>query len=76
VQIDLEMAFADGESVMARMEKFIVDIYTSLQGEGLTQTRLPRAPFPRMTYNRAMNRHGVDKPDLRIKNFVSNPYSL
>lgn len=70
-QIDLEMAFADGPLVMRRMEKFIVDLYTSLHGQGLALKTLPKLPFLRMTYEQAMALHGVDKPDLRISDSVS-----
>ncbi|KAI9743618.1 MAG: hypothetical protein M1818_002934 [Claussenomyces sp. TS43310] len=63
-QIDLEMAFSDGEVVMHRMEAFIKDLFNRLRDQGMT---VPEVPFRRMTYDRAMTDYGVDKPDLRIK---------
>lgn len=66
-QIDLEMAFADGESVMNRVEQLIKSVYSKFAKQGTTiNAPLPDSPFLRMSYNEAMSEHGSDKPDLRI----------
>lgn len=73
VKVDLEMAFSDGGKVMTRTEHFIHSLI-----DGLIKTyphqeltiRLPKPPFPRMTYHEAMHKHGSDKPDLRIPDEV------
>lgn len=61
------MAFANGEVVMQRMEKFIRDLFSRLEALGL---EVPKTPFVRMTYDHAMTRYGVDKPDVRINALV------
>ena len=59
-QVDMELSFVEEE-----------DIYTV--GEGLMQLLFKETigldlslPFPRMTYEEAMNRYGCDKPDTRF----------
>ncbi len=59
-QIDLEMSFVDEEDVMAIGEGFIVRVYKEVLGIDIP------TPFPRMTYEEAMNRFGSDKPDVRF----------
>ncbi|MBS3780814.1 MAG: aspartate--tRNA ligase, partial [Desulfovermiculus sp.] len=59
-QIDLEMSFVDEEQVMAEAEGLI----SSLFQDTLSQT-LP-APFPRLSYDQAMQEYGVDRPDIRF----------
>lgn len=58
-QLDLEMAFADGEDVMNAITTLIRSLWTKMLGKTL------HTPFPRMTYAEAMANYGVDKPDLR-----------
>ncbi|KAK3076680.1 hypothetical protein LTS18_012352, partial [Coniosporium uncinatum] len=60
-QLDIEMAFATGEQVMACIEKLLRRLWL----EQLQVSDLPSA-FPRMTYQEAMAKYGVDKPDLRL----------
>jgi len=73
VKVDLEMAFGDGEKVMTRIECFIHSLVDGLSGNDANQKlaiRMPKRPFPRMTYHEAMHKHGSDKPDLRIPDEV------
>ncbi|MFC1868107.1 aspartate--tRNA ligase [Thermodesulfobacteriota bacterium] len=58
-QLDLEASFIDEEFIHEIIEELTVRIF-SLGG-----ISLPR-PFPRMTYETAMERYGTDRPDLRV----------
>jgi len=60
-QLDLEMSFVYREDVMALAE----DLFTKLVAEVTPQKRLLASPFPRLTYQKAMERFGKDNPDLR-----------
>jgi aspartyl-tRNA synthetase len=58
-QLDLEASFIDEEFIYEMIEELTVRMF-SLGG-----ISLPR-PFPRMTYDTAMERYGSDRPDLRF----------
>ena len=62
-QIDLEMTFPQQETVFAVVEGFLKAAF-EVTGEQIT------APFPRMTYDEAIRRYGIDKPDLRLPAMV------
>ena len=59
-QIDLEMSFVDQDDVISMQEGLLVRIFHELKGIEI------QAPFPRMTYDEAMERYGSDKPDTRF----------
>jgi aspartyl-tRNA synthetase len=59
-QLDVEMAFPDREFIFALMERIVTRIWRECIGVELT------APFQRMTYDEAMLRFGIDRPDLRF----------
>ncbi len=59
-QIDIEMSFIEKEDIIALTEKMVSDVFLNVKGIALP------TPFPRLTYRDAMNRFGVDKPDLRF----------
>ena len=59
-QIDLEMSFSDEEDIIAINEGFIKRIFDEFMHQPLT------TPFPRMTWQTAMDRYGSDKPDTRF----------
>ena len=61
-QMDMEMAFADQEDVLAVLEKVLVPVFEKY---GLYK-RITPAPFKRIPYLEAMEKYGTDKPDLRI----------
>ncbi|MBU2497802.1 MAG: aspartate--tRNA ligase, partial [Proteobacteria bacterium] len=58
-QLDLEASFIDEEFIYGAVEELTARIFA------LGGINLPR-PFPRMTYEEAMERYGTDRPDLRF----------
>jgi aspartyl-tRNA synthetase len=58
-QIDIEMSFAAPESIYAAIEPLIQGMFRVIGVE-------VAAPFPRMGYDEAMRRFGVDRPDTRF----------
>ncbi len=59
-QLDVEMSFVDQEDVLALNELLMSTIVER------TLDRKVETPFPRITYQEAMDRYGSDKPDLRF----------
>ncbi len=59
-QIDLEMSFVDEEDIYAMQEGFLKRVMKEAKGIHV------KTPFPRMTYEEAMERYGSDKPDTRF----------
>lgn len=59
-QLDLEMAFAKKNDVMAMVEELIKTLWSQYLEATFT------APFDRITYDQAMNTYGSDKPDRRL----------
>jgi aspartyl-tRNA synthetase len=60
-QLDIEMSFVDEEDVFAVLERAIASAWTASGFRGAIIT-----PFPRLTWHEAMDRYGVDKPDVRF----------
>src|SRR6266566_1906970 len=61
-QLDLEMSFVDEDAVMAFVESMIVEVSEATTPDRPIQT----VPFPRFTYDEALERFGTDKPDVRF----------
>ncbi len=59
-QIDMEMSFIGEEDIMALSEGLIAYIFQEVLG-----VTIP-TPLPRLTYQEAMARYGLDKPDTRF----------
>lgn len=59
-QLDIETSFMDEQAIMALMEQMIREIFKEILNIDLPN------PFPQMTYQEAMSRFGIDRPDLRI----------
>ena len=59
-QLDFEMAFATQEDVLAVLEEIFVSTFKKF-----TNWKVDEAPFERIPYKEAMEKYGIDKPDLR-----------
>ncbi|RSD24095.1 aspartate--tRNA ligase [Mesobacillus subterraneus] len=59
-QIDIETSFMSQEDIMGLTEKMMQKVMRDVKGLEVTE------PFPRMSYEEAMNRYGSDKPDTRF----------
>lgn len=59
-QIDMELSFVDEQDIQNVIEGLIQSIWTECKG-----VELPH-PFPRMSYDDAMDSYGVDCPDTRF----------
>lgn len=57
-QIDIEASFVSASDVEGYIERILVDLWQEA-GHSVT------APFPRLSWREAMERFGIDKPDLR-----------
>ena len=68
-QIDIELSFTNKDSVMDLVEQLLVNSWPE---------ELPKfsVPFQRLTYEEVMERFGVDKPDLRHANEISDATSV
>ncbi|MDA0264292.1 MAG: aspartate--tRNA ligase [Chloroflexi bacterium] len=60
-QLDLEMSFVEEDDILDLTEELYIGMIESVApGKKLTK------PFPRITYDEAMDRYASDKPDLRF----------
>jgi aspartyl-tRNA synthetase len=59
-QIDIEMSFVEQEDILAVNERLIKRVWKEILGTELTEA------FPVMTYDEAMERYGIDRPDTRF----------
>jgi aspartyl-tRNA synthetase len=60
-QLDVEMTFVEEPDVMAQIEELYIGLTERFSNKSILE-----APFPRLTYNEAMDRFGSDRPDLRF----------
>tara|TARA_B100001013_G_scaffold103040_1_gene58532 strand:+ start:773 stop:2548 length:1776 start_codon:yes stop_codon:yes gene_type:complete len=58
-QLDIETSFLNEDDITSLMEEMI-----DLLFKKVLDIKLP-SPFPRMSYQEAMNRYGSDRPDIR-----------
>jgi len=58
-QVDVEMSFVTQDDVLETMESCMRYVWKSVLSIDLP-------PFPRLTYDEAIARYGIDKPDLRF----------
>jgi aspartyl-tRNA synthetase len=59
LQLDMEMSFVDVEDVLAAVEVAVLDAAEAVTGERPD-------PILRITWHEAIDRYGIDKPDLRF----------
>jgi len=65
-QIDIEMTCPRPEDIQSIAEGMIASVYRSVLAIDV------KPPFPRMTYAEAIERFGIDKPDLRFAMELKN----
>jgi len=58
-QLDMEMSFIDEEDIFGITERMLYYVFKESLGIEL------KIPFPRMSYQEAMERYQTDKPDIR-----------
>jgi aspartyl-tRNA synthetase len=63
-QIDLEISFPQMSTIFAVAEGFL---HAAFRAAGI---ELPDEPFIQMTYDQAIQRYGIDKPDMRLPAMV------
>jgi len=61
-QLDIEMSFVEREDVMDLLE----GLYTELVKAVTPQKKVYETPWPRFTYQQALERFGKDNPDIRF----------
>jgi aspartyl-tRNA synthetase len=59
-QIDIEMSFVQREDVMAVTEGVLALVWKEIKGIEI------QTPFPRLSYDEAVARFGIDRPDTRF----------
>lgn len=59
-QIDIEVAFQTSDDIIAMTENMVKKMMKDVLNKDI------ETPFPRLTYEEAMNRYGSDKPDTRF----------
>jgi len=59
-QIDMEMSFVGEDDVMEITENMMVSLFRNVMEKDL------QTPFPRLSYEDAVDRFGLDKPDIRF----------
>jgi aspartyl-tRNA synthetase len=60
-QLDFEMSFVEQEDILQYTEKMFLELIQEVAPE----KKITSVPFPRMTYQEAIEKYGSDKPDLR-----------
>ncbi len=59
-QIDLEMSFIEREDIYALIEGLLKRVWKTALGQDIP------TPFRRISFEEALNRYGIDKPDTRL----------
>ena len=58
-QVDLEITFPSQDAIFGIAERFVAAAFAAAD-QPIT------VPFPRMTYDEAIRKYGIDKPDMRL----------
>ena len=70
-QLDYEMSFATQDDVLAVMEEVIPFVFKKF-----TDWKVDEGPFVRIPYKEAMEKYGIDKPDLRNPLIIQDATSV
>ena len=70
-QLDFEMAFATQEDVFRVIEEVVPFVF-----EENTDWKVDKGPFLRIPYKEAMEKYGIDKPDLRNPLIIQDATNL
>jgi len=65
-QIDIEQSFVDQEDIIPLVEKVLVKTFKKVLNVDVAQ------PFARMSYKKALELYGSDKPDMRYEMLISD----
>ncbi|HBG33649.1 MAG TPA: aspartate--tRNA ligase [Acholeplasmataceae bacterium] len=65
-QIDIEQSFVDQEDIIPLVEKVLVKTFKKVLNVDVPQ------PFARMSYQKALELYGSDKPDMRYEMLISD----
>ncbi len=60
-QLDLEMSFVERDDVLQLTEELFIELV-----EEVSSKRILSKPFPRLSYEEALQKYGSDKPDMRF----------
>jgi aspartyl-tRNA synthetase len=60
-QLDIELSFVDKEYIMNLIEEMTVQVVNKF----FPEKRIQQVPFPRIPYDDAIEKWGIDKPDIR-----------
>lgn len=60
-QLDLEMSFVEEHDVMSIIEELVISLF-----QKLTQKTIKHLPMPHISFTDAMERYGIDRPDMRF----------
>lgn len=69
-QLDIEMSFIEEEDIFRLSEELFAKVLKDLKGIDL------KTPFPRMSYQEAVQKYGSDKPDTRVNKNDPNEFSF
>lgn len=70
-QLDLEMSFVEATDIRALIEGMLIELCAELKAKPI-QT----LPFPIITYADALEKYGIDRPDLRFGQLLFNVSTL
>ena len=71
-QLDIEMSFVKQEDILNLIER----LYTELTKKVFPEKKITKIPFPRISYQEAMEKYKTDKPDLRKDKYDPNELSF
>ena len=64
-QIDFELSFVEQKDILALIEEYFMHIVSKYY----PQKKIQHSPFPVLSWKEAMDKYGIDKPELRVLNF-------